>query len=257
MTEPIITEQELEYLFYEKNPKKNKTFFLRSLLYFALVLSLTGLVYLVINFRSIESNLAFWYRTEYHHDKSASNTSLNLGSIKSSDGNDLNFADLEENHLKIEVLNITAPINWRVTNNPADVAEGLSKGLIQIEGTSLPGEVGNVFVTGHSSNYPWAKGKYNSIFALLNKLVVGDTIQLKYKNTNYIYKVTKMRVVSPDDISVMKSENKSTLTLMTCTPVGTSLKRLIVSSDQIYPDPKNNSIIKTDAVEQSRVPVIH
>jgi len=31
-----------------------------------------------------------------------------------------------------------------------------------------------------------------------------------------------------------------TLTMMTCTPVGTNLNRLIIRAKQILPDPKNN-----------------
>ena len=42
-------------------------------------------------------------------------------------------------------------------------------------------------------------------------------------------------------MSVLKSKNDSELSLITCTPVGTSKNRLIVHAKQVTPDPKLNS----------------
>jgi len=39
----------------------------------------------------------------------------------------------------------------------------------------------------------------------------------------------------------MTQTSTPTLTLMTCTPVGTSLRRLIVTAKQYYPDPNKNT----------------
>ena len=39
--------------------------------------------------------------------------------------------------------------------------------------------------------------------------------------------------LNPDDVSILKQGNDFKMTLMTCTPVGTSLKRLVVSADLI------------------------
>ena len=46
----------------------------------------------------------------------------------------------------------------------------LDKGVIKYPGSADPGHIGNSFIFGHSSNFPWARGKYNQVFALLDKL---------------------------------------------------------------------------------------
>jgi len=48
----------------------------------------------------------------------------------------------------------------------------LEKGIIKYPGSADPGTEGNSFIFGHSSNYPWAKGDYNNVFALLNELTL-------------------------------------------------------------------------------------
>jgi LPXTG-site transpeptidase (sortase) family protein len=47
--------------------------------------------------------------------------------------------------------------------------------------------------------------------------------------------------VLANDISVMQSSKESKLTLVTCWPVGTSLKRLAVTAKQIFPNPNKNT----------------
>lgn len=48
--------------------------------------------------------------------------------------------------------------------------EELKNGIVRYPGTALPGQVGNSFIFGHSSNYPWIKSEYNDVFALLDNL---------------------------------------------------------------------------------------
>jgi LPXTG-site transpeptidase (sortase) family protein len=127
-----------------------------------------------------------------------------------------------------------------VENTAKDTSTGLENGTIHLLGTATPGTTGNVFITGHSSNYIWAPGHYKSVFALLDKLSVGDIIYLKYQNKTYAYKVYEQKIIKSNDTSVLEQSQKSTLTLMTCAPVGTSINRLIIKSNQIYPDPKSN-----------------
>jgi hypothetical protein len=48
--------------------------------------------------------------------------------------------------------------------------EELRKGVVRYPGTAEPGEVGNTFIFGHSSNFPWVKSEYNDVFALIDQL---------------------------------------------------------------------------------------
>lgn len=108
--------------------------------------------------------------------------------------------------------------------------------LAHFPGTAIPGEVGNSFITGHSILPQFADPKnYLGIFSNLPKLEVGDdiSVQVEGKTLNYVVQYSK--VVDPKDTSVLLPISKSgkNLTLMTCVPPGTSLKRLVVISSLI------------------------
>lgn len=105
--------------------------------------------------------------------------------------------------------------------------------MVRYPGTARPGEVGNAFIFGHSSNYPWVKSDYNDVFALLDNLQNGDEIIIFYNQKKYVYRVTDRAEVKPGDVKALESRdpNKKELSLMTCWPVGTTLKRLIVFAE--------------------------
>lgn len=112
----------------------------------------------------------------------------------------------------------------------------LENGVIRYPGSAKPGEDGNSFIFGHSSNFPWIDGDFNDVFALLDKVVFDDEIVVYYGQEKYIYKVRSKNVIRPGDVSVLKSNEKSgkkELTLMTCWPIGTTLNRLVLTADLI------------------------
>ena len=107
---------------------------------------------------------------------------------------------------------------------------------------SHPGQIGNTVIAGHSSNDLLDGGDYKFIFAQLDKLNIGDTIYANYNSKRYTYTVTKKEVVKPNEVSkLVYPTTKPILTLLTCTPVGTSLNRLLVTAEQVNPDPTKSS----------------
>ncbi len=117
-----------------------------------------------------------------------------------------------------------------------DIQDALVNGVVHYPGTARPGQAGNFFVTGHSSYYPWAPGKYKTIFARLQDLVPGDEYWVYYKGDRHRYIITEKKEVSPSDITVLdQPENRRIATLMTCTPVGTTLRRLIIVAQEVDP----------------------
>ena len=73
-------------------------------------------------------------------------------------------------------------------------------------------ESGNLIIAGHSGNYN------NSYFANLYKLVVGDNITIHYKDSEYIYKISKIYYEEKTgSVRIFRDKNKTTLTLITCT----------------------------------------
>lgn len=106
--------------------------------------------------------------------------------------------------------------------NKSEYKEALEKGPAHAKNSSLPGESGNVFIFAHN----------HSTFTMLNKLQPGDEINLKYQGKFFKYKVKKKEIVNPDQVEFLKpSNNGQTLTLMTCWPPGTNIKRLIIISN--------------------------
>jgi sortase A len=136
------------------------------------------------------------------------------------------------NSLKIEKINISVPVLWNIEED--DILEKLKDGVVHYQGTSLPGEGGNIFIVGHSSNYFWIHSDYNNVLALLDKLSPGDRIELSTDKMLYVYEVKSTNIVRPNEIQVLENTPKETLSLMTCWPIGTSLKRMIVQSELLY-----------------------
>lgn len=110
----------------------------------------------------------------------------------------------------------------------------LSKGLVHLPGSSLPGEKGNVFISGHSAASQFFSFK-NAPFAKLQDLKIGDSIVVETDNTKYVYQVTELKVVSPSDLSVISAPDSVNrfISLMTCVPPGLNFKRLIVLGKMI------------------------
>ena len=110
--------------------------------------------------------------------------------------------------------------------------EDLSKSLIHYGGTTLPGRKGNGVIFGHSILPQFFNPKnYTAIFSTLHTLETGDQILLDYDQITYQYQVVDMFEVTPEDISVLdQTYDSEYITLITCTPPGTSLRRLIVKA---------------------------
>jgi len=133
----------------------------------------------------------------------------------------------------IPKINVDAPIVYPTESSNDAILTAIKDGVAHYPNTAMPGRVGNVFLTGHSSYYWWNGGKFNQVFALLDKLTVGDLIYVYYQGGKYIYRVNQSFIVNPSQVDILNSSGKPILTLMTCTPVGTSLRRLVVQADLV------------------------
>lgn len=108
------------------------------------------------------------------------------------------------------------------------IQEALRDGVVHYPSTALPDEKGNVVITGHSSYFPWDPGRFKDVFALLHDVQIGDRIYVYHDLDRYEYEVYETKVVLPTQVEVLTQSGEDRLTLITCTPVGTNLKRLIV-----------------------------
>ena len=126
----------------------------------------------------------------------------------------------------IPTIEVDAPVQLNITGE--DTEQYLSQGIAHLKGSAQFGTTGNVFLTGHSSDYPWRFDKYAAVFALTPHLKKGDAIYLQNLGRTYTYVVTSTEVVQPDQLSITNSTSTPVLTLMTCYPIGTTQERFVV-----------------------------
>jgi sortase A len=106
-------------------------------------------------------------------------------------------------------------------------ARTLRRAVGHIPGTSLPGQQGNVAITGHRDTF----------FRPLRNIRKADEITLTTLDGSYQYRVDSTEVVEPEDIEVLADSDDSVLTLVTCYPfyfVGPAPKRFIVHARMIH-----------------------
>ena len=171
---------------------------------------------------------------------------IDTSTSNSASADTTSFTNLDDNQLYIPKISVKSPIVWDSSFEEKIMLSNLQKGVVHYGGTDFPSkDKGNVFITGHSSYYWWDSGKYKTVFALLDNLKPGDQEALTYQNQVYVYQVYDKIVVKPSQTDVLNSTDKPTLSLMTCTPVGTSLNRLIVRSNLVGVYDQNSSSTTT------------
>lgn len=115
------------------------------------------------------------------------------------------------------------------SENP--VREGVSGGVLADSlghepETAMVGDKGNCVIAGHR-NYTF--GQY---FNRLNEVSLGDMIYVDTATDTYSYSVTDIKVVEPEDLSVLESTDTEQLTLYTCTPLYLATHRLVIVAER-------------------------
>ena len=128
-------------------------------------------------------------------------------------------ADLGEGHW-VGVISIPK-INLQQVIVDGTSVNDLRLGPGHYLGTPLPGEAGNVAIAGHRTT--WGRP-----FRNLDKLVTGDQIIITTPRADVMYRVTRIFVVKPDDLSVIAPTSGNMLTLTTCNPPYSAVQRLVV-----------------------------
>lgn len=104
--------------------------------------------------------------------------------------------------------------------------------LIHFPGTALPPNIGNAAIFGHSTLPQWFDPHNpHAIFATALDTKIGDSVNVTIGNKIYIYKVIKMSIVPAEDTSYLAQDTDgSYLSIITCTPPGTTWKRLVIKA---------------------------
>lgn len=141
-------------------------------------------------------------------------------------------------NLVIENIGVSTPIVFGASTDTNDIYKNLENGVVHYSTSPKPGQNGASMILGHSSAYPWYKGAYGSVFALLGKLKAGDKIFVKYSDgRTFAYSVKQSVIFTPfkndSRLSLIEQTQKPTLVLISCWPVGTNYKRIAIEAEQI------------------------
>jgi len=145
---------------------------------------------------------------------------------------DENKNDNKKEFSQKDLGNFWLEINTDKIKTKAPILEGiepevLNKGLGRHRTTALPGQNGNMVISGHR----WKFGNKPSykVFENLDKLKNGDKIKVHYGGKVFEYEVYEKGVVSPNKKGgkeILKKTSEPILTLYTCAPKYTAWKRL-------------------------------
>jgi len=141
----------------------------------------------------------------------------------------------EDFSIIIPKIAAVAPIVANVdASDPNKYLTALRRGVAHAAGTKYPGEEGNVLLFAHSTDAFYNIGRYNAIFYLIGKLNTGDEIDIFYRGKLIKYEVYDKKVVGADSSEYFGTIGEGkTLTLQTCYPPGTTLKRLVVLAKEV------------------------
>jgi len=133
-------------------------------------------------------------------------------------------------------------LNTKITINSIEVegkvyegidSKTMDKGFWHFPISRLPGQKGNMVVIGHR----YAKLPPNKdTFFNLDKVKVGDSIEVIQNNNQFTYIVTDTKIVEKNDVSILQDYSDYRITLVTCTPLWTANQRLVIVAklDKLY-----------------------
>ncbi len=136
-----------------------------------------------------------------------------------------------EHRISIPAIRLELPIVTAKTTEEDELLAALNEGPVLYPGNSVFGLPGNSVMMAHSTGEPW-KGKYRFAFMNIDKLAPGDDILVDFGARRFTYKVTGKRIVTPAETTDLHEKTDSSrLVLVTCWPLWTAEKRLLVEAD--------------------------
>jgi sortase A len=97
----------------------------------------------------------------------------------------------------------------------------LKKGPGHFPDTAMPGQLGNMVVSGHRTTY-------GAPFNRLDELEVGDELVVYDRTGPFRYLVSEKKIVKPTAVEVLDPSSDARLTLTTCHPKFSARERLII-----------------------------
>jgi len=100
----------------------------------------------------------------------------------------------------------------------------LQRGIGHYPESPLPGQAGNVAMAGHRTTY-------GQPFHNVDKLEAGDQIFFTTVQGEFVYRVTGLEIVQPDEVRILEDQGDNRLTLIACHPKYSLAERIIVHAE--------------------------
>ncbi len=189
------------------------------------MLKIAGLTLLIFAVLLVLANLGYFWKN-VNYDIAGVKTAAQPASAAAQ-------LQMQPNLLSIPSLGILAPIVYAREPDETSFQAALLNGVAHYPGTADPGQFGNCYIFGHSSDFIWSKGHYKTVFALLPHIKIGDEITISdSQGQPYIYIVQSTAIALPTELKYLQQDDsKKVLTLQTSWPVGTALERYVVIAE--------------------------
>ena len=115
--------------------------------------------------------------------------------------------------------------------------------------TPLPGQAGNVAIAGHRTTY-------GQPFHNFDKVEPGDEIFLETLQGEFVYEVSEVVVVEPDQVEILEDQGDNRVTLIACHPKYSAAQRLIVIGQlrgEVVPQIEGQQEVREEAVEEGEL----
>ncbi len=127
-------------------------------------------------------------------------------------------ADYQAGQMVLKIPRMGLDIEIQARESDMDI------GPVLFDYSQLPGAKGcNVSIGAHRD----IKGSH---FYFIHKLTAGDLFYLIYNEKIYVYEYKDTKVVEPSDWGPIYGQDFDCLTMISCTPIGTSRQRIVVRS---------------------------
>ena len=112
--------------------------------------------------------------------------------------------------------------------------DDLTKGPGREMHTYMPGQGELVYIAGHRTTYL-------APFAHIDSLKAGDPITFQLPYATFVYEVTGHKIVTADDLAVLKSHHKELLVLQACHPRFFATHRYLAYAKLVRVEPRNGA----------------
>ncbi|MFH0987993.1 MAG: sortase [Parcubacteria group bacterium] len=136
-----------------------------------------------------------------------------------------------ESRLSINDIDLDALIVHPESADINILNAAINKGVAHYPGSGEPGEVGNVFLFGHSTNLKIVNNQNYAVFNRLKELQAGAMIRLESDGNEYWYVVKSMSLKKADETWINLATSKKLLTISTCNVFGAKEDRYVVEAE--------------------------